>query len=124
MTQLEAVYQAIEELGDRTRLDELAKKASSFYGERISKCSACTSRLKWRKEVGSPADCRTYESQPRRNQYRDDEANLKQVKELAKFANKGNQISDLINLLNCGKFHSIEQLKFSLNELAFLKAAA
>ena len=124
MTQREAVWKAIELLGDRTKLDVLAHKAGQFYGGSVDISATCSARTQWRKQVGKPADCRTYESQPRRNQYRDDDTDLKQVKELAAFnTKKGNRIADLLDLLNRGKFHSIEQLKYSVNELAGLQLA-
>jgi hypothetical protein len=126
MTQREAVYAAIEEIGDRTKMEVLLNRASMLYGSAISYTACCSYRSQWRKENEiEGADCRTYEGQPRRNMRNDHAVSLQQVKRLATFLGKCPALA-LKQLIGDGAhaFHSCEQLRNALDEVAFIKAAA
>lgn len=67
ITQVFAVHFACDELGDRTSVPSLQRRAGQIYGEPISYQSAVNHRLRYRKVFGLVEDCRTYATQFKRD---------------------------------------------------------
>lgn len=67
MNQKEAVFKALDLVGDKTSLNYLSQKASPYYGYQIGVSACSVARNEWRKIKGLDTDCRTYEGQPERN---------------------------------------------------------
>lgn len=129
ISQQNAVFAAIEELGHRSSIEELCHRASINYGSPISENVASTHRSHWRNQNNVKGDCRTYEGQPRRNMLKDESCSIHQVKRLSAFlaGRKANvETNKLLALIGTGpqRFHSIEQLQHALKTLAELQLAA
>lgn len=129
MTQLEAVFQACEELDVRTSGKTLQARAGAIYGDSIHYCTVIAYRSKYRKQYKIKADCRHYgqKGQWRRDMHNDHMATLPQVKRLNHyFTLKRPQVQALINLIgnDKDKFHSVEQLVNAVSELAELRKVA
>jgi len=124
----QAVYQACEELGQRTSIDELHRRAMLLYGYTFPRGTAQVYRSTYRKvKKIKNVDCRTYDGQPRRNMLNDDVATLPQVKRIKHVLGLKRVLPEsLLNLLGDGKdsFHSVQQLRNAVNDLIELRAAA
>ncbi len=127
MTQREATFQALNELGVRTSLQTLAKRASIIYGSNVYLQACCNFRSQYCKRNNIATDCRTYAGQPRRNMLKDEQTSLQQVKRLNNFfrvtKSRPTQLRDLIGNGE-HRFHSLEQLTYALTELEQLQQAA
>ena len=123
----EAVFQVCDELGTRTSVEEIYRKAMLLCGYKMAKGTVQIYRCHYRKEKRIDTDCRTYRSQPRRNMLNDNLATLPQVKRIKHVLGLKRVFPEsLLNLLGTGKdsFHSVEQLRNAVNDLIELRAAA
>lgn len=128
ISQQQAVFDAIEELGHQSSLDELCRRASINYGRRITENSVSTFRSHWRGQNNVWGDCRTNKGQPRRNMLNDEACSIHQVKRLRAFfvgRRANTEVNRLLTLLGDGpqRFHSVEQLQHALSTLAELQLA-
>jgi hypothetical protein len=76
MTQKEAVIRALENLGTKTSLKVLAHKAELYYGAPVAIQTCCNIRSIYRNQG---EDCRTYETQTRRDMLPDDRISVAQL---------------------------------------------
>ena len=125
-TMKEAVEAALVDVGDKTSGEELRLEALKHYHNQdnwpLTLGSCYTIRYKWRLEKGlSSNDCRTYDTQDRRNMLPDDRFSTKGWKLLAKVIEASGFIT-VQGLL--AEFHSIDQLANLVSDLKQLKAAA
>lgn len=115
MTQREAVFEALQQIGERTSLDELAEKASEIYGGPVGISACCVFRGEWRKRIGSSTDCRTYEGQPERNMLKG-QIDSQQGTALINFVKKTNvSLKNLEALLSA--FNGLDQLRETAKQL-------
>jgi len=115
MTQREAVYSAVEQLGDQTSLNVLAELASKIYGGPIGISACSTFRGEWRLANGSDTDCRTYDGQPERNMLKG-QVKSQQGRALAAFVKRTNvPLNQLEKLLDA--FSGLDQLRQTSKQL-------
>lgn len=126
ISQEKAVWKALDRLGDQTSIARLQQDAELFYGYTMTSQAVGAARSAWRKKNKIARDNRTYEGQPRRNMLNDNRIELAQVKRLRAFIAKGGNLVALAALIGdgLGCFHSIDQLRNSLQELEELQIAA
>lgn len=126
LTQQKAVEKAIECVGDQTQLSVLALEAARFYGRTIDDKVVGMYRSKWRRKNRINRDNRTYTGQPRRNMLNDKVVDLPQIRRINAFMRTCRSLNPLNALLasGTGEFHSIEQLRLAIAELAELRRAA
>jgi hypothetical protein len=118
----EAVYAALSRIGDRSSGPELVEEASRYYkGGEVEYSAAIQGRLAWRKEHGSGNDCRTNETQFRRNMLDDGQFTGKGWK-MTMTVIKDTPPETLADWLE--QFHSIDQLRNILRDIHRLKVAA
>ena len=123
MKQIDAVYMAIAELGDKTDIKVLAKRASQICEKVIVYNTAMRCRLRWRKEVGLNTDARTHRDIPRRNMLNDQIVTSDHLKRLFHFlSSTGVKPDDLITMIGSGKtkFHSLDQLEIAAKDISEL----
>lgn len=114
MSRRDAVYTALVEIGDATSLTELRDAASKHYGSVLPWYSVTQYRREYRIKLGLTTDCRTYESQPRRNMMKDNRLSVIQMKRRSVLSDKEKQL--IKQFIGTGKhqFHSIPQLLHAL----------
>jgi hypothetical protein len=123
VTMQAAVFEALDEIKDKTSGPELLKVAKRYYEYMGLTLSACyQARLKWRKMKGRQQnDCRTNETQHRRNMLNDSQFTSKGWKLLTKVLTATN-FKTVATLLE--EFHSIDQLRGLVSDMQELKKAA
>jgi hypothetical protein len=113
-TQREAVFKACEKLADLSSVDELVEAASKIYGREVGYQACVTYRGEYRKANGlSHNDCRTNESQYRRNMLNDHRVTETQITRWRHYNNLTNRTAAAYTrLIGEGedKIHSIEHL--------------
>lgn len=115
MTQREAVYEAVEQIGDQTSLSVLADLASDIYGGPIGLSACSTYRGEWRDANGSDTDCRTYGGQPERNMLKG-QIKSQQGRALVSFIKRTNvPLNQLEKLLDA--FSGLDQLRQTSKQL-------
>lgn len=130
MSQREAVFEACEQLGHKSKAAVVQQKAEWLYGGDIAINHIYKFRKQWQATKGlPPADCRTYEGQPRRDQRRDDVITTTQLKRIKSFLNEFRTAAQGIKVFNTlvgktDRFHSLEQVEMAFNELTGLQLAA
>lgn len=117
ISQNDAIYQALEEIGDQTSLETLQVAASKFYGKPICSTTACTARSLWRRKRGIHRDNRIYPGQPKRDMVKEGKLNVDQLRRMIDFIkHPGETKPALAKLLSkgAGEFQNLEQLKRAL----------
>lgn len=108
-TQIDAVLDALDTVGDLTSLNVLCEKATQLYGGLVQRAVACNVRKAWREANNLQHDCRTYATQPRRNMLKDDFVSLEN--QLAATKLLDNVLSDTSEFLKCiTSFHSLDHM--------------
>ena len=111
MTRQEAIYKALTKIGDKTSVKALMMESKRILGDYVSYAICVSARLTWRKEQGIEADCRTYQSQKRRNMLNDKKVPPVAMTELRDYTDG----SELVLRDIVRRFHSIDQLRNALN---------
>lgn len=124
MTQYEAVAAACRELGVRTSIKVLVRRASQLYGSPVGYNSTCTYRKTFCVAEGfTKPDCRSYKGQPRRNMLDDSQVSWQGIKLIRDLCNKlhvsGKGLAEKLQ-----SFHSLDQLVLHCKEYDFIKVVA
>ena len=101
-----AVWDALDELGDKTSMPVLIERASQIYGSDLSYHSVCGWRKQYRQAKDLSTDCRTYGGQPRRNMLSDTKITAQQKTRIKTFLRAPSK-TKLRNLAE--QFHSVPQ---------------
>lgn len=120
----DAVWAVCDEKGDKTSLEVLQAEADKRCSRpwAMSSAAACSARLAWREQNGKRGnDCRTNETQHRRNMYDDTMISTAGWKLVLKFAKTGH-LNDLLKL--AVEMHSIDQLRNMVEDVAEVRKAA
>lgn len=113
ITKKSAVLKALEELGTKTSLYVLSVRASEHFHGKISQEYCSLIRSKYRVEKGQSEDCRTYQTQDRRNMYSDALVPISALIKLKNFVKHHpdittKDVTELIDILK--ELHSVPQI--------------
>lgn len=121
-TQGYAVFAALDEIGDKSSVTELLAEAKNHISGGVTYGAAIMYRLRWRQIKGRQQnDCRTNETQYRRNMLNDSQFTSKGWKLLTQVLHATN-FKTVATLLE--EFHSIDQLRGLVADMQELKKAA
>lgn len=112
MTRYESVTAAIEVagLGHKSKVATLKTVAERYFGGTISYQHVVSLRLQWRRENGVDGDCRTYNTQYRRNMLQDDFVEIDQLELLQEHLDYwGIPPESFVEIIE-SDFHSLENV--------------